>query len=409
MKTRILISLAAAALGFALPARAQTPGVDSRWAAFVGCWEPTDHVKSLVCIVPAGTGAVDLLTIKKGEVTAREHLAATAQRTELNQDDCTGWQTGEWSTTAVRVYLRSTETCAGAIRRDGTAIIAMTGEGKGEWVYIQGVKLGVGSEQTGVRVQRFRNVDADEVLLPDDVKAALAADLVSTMRARAAALAPLAVNDVVEASRAVDQAVVQAWLVERGRAFVIDAKKLVTLADAGVPTPVIDLIVALSYPKAFAINAAARQGERLGRSRNDTTYAATALAQCASLMPYWFDPYYDPYYDCTGRYSGYGYSGYGYGYGYGYPYDYGWSFGGPIIVYNPSGGGGGGGGGAPRPHGRVVNGQGYSGNSDGGSTAQPRSSQPASSTGSASSSGSSASSGSSSSSGSGDRTAHRRP
>jgi len=407
MRTRTAFLAAAALLGLALPARAQHTAVDSRWLAFLGCWEPVANTKSVLCVVPAGTGTVDLVTIKKGEVVERERIAATGQPTATTDEDCTGSETGEWSAIAVRVYLRSTETCAGALRREGTGIIAMTGAGKGDWVYIQGVTLGAAVGQTGVRVQRYREVDTDDLMLPDDIKAALPSEVASTMRARTAALAPLAVNDLTEASRKVDPAVVQAWLIERGRPFVIDAKKLVALADAGVPSSTIDLVVALSYPGKFAINAVDRQGERLSGTGVATVNDVTTLGQCAFRTPYWFDPFYDPYYDCMGR--GYGYSsyGYGYGYGYGYPYNY---FGGPVIVYIPSSGGGGGGSGSPRSHGRMVNGQGYTGGTAGGNIAMPRSSEPAStSSGSTGSPSASSASSSSSSSGSSERTAHRRP
>jgi hypothetical protein len=399
MRTRISL-LVAALLGIiALPVRAQNTAVDSRWLAFLGCWEPLESAKSIVCVVPAGTSAVDLLTIEKGEVVSREHIAATGERTPTTSGDCTGSQIAEWSNVAVRVYLRSTETCAGAITRDGTGIIAMTGEGKGDWVYVQGVTLAGAGGQTGVRVQHFHGATGD-LLLPPEVNEAPRQDLSSTMRARAAALAPLAVGDIVEAAHAVDAAVIQAWLVERQQQFVIDAKKLITLADAGVPSSVIDLIVALSYPRAFAINATARRGERIIKGvAIDTTYGMTALGQCRSFYTL------DPYYDC--RY-GYGYSPYGYGYG---PYGYGYFYDYPvIIVYQPSGGGGGGGGGTGRTHGRVINGQGYLGGSDGGTTAHPRS-EPASTSGSTAtpSAGSSGSSSSSSSGSSEPRTAHRRP
>lgn len=403
MRTRISLLAAAALLIFALPARAQNAAVDSRWLAFLGCWEPVESAKSALCVVPSGTSAVDLVKIAKGQVVSREHIVATGARTETTEGDCKGWQTAEWSNIGVRVYLHSTETCAGAINRDGSGILAMTGDGKGEWVYIQGVTLAGAAGQTGVRVERYRELTGN-TLLPDEVSAVMPRDLVSTMRARAAALAPLAINDVVEASHKVDAPVIQAWLVERGRPFVVDAKKLVALADAGVPSPVIDLIVALSYPKAFAINGAARQGERLAnRAAIDSTYDAYAYVPgCSS--------YYmlDPYYSCGSYGYGYGYSAYGYGYPYGYGY---WNSYPVIIVHNPPGGGGSnGGGGSPRSHGRVVNGQGYQGG-DGGGVAQPRSSDPGPSrTQPATSSGSTGSSSSSSGSSSSEpRTAHRKP
>ncbi|HYX82561.1 MAG TPA: hypothetical protein VE714_09225 [Gemmatimonadales bacterium] len=403
MRTRICLLLAAALVSIAPSMRAQNTTVDSRWLAFLGCWEPVANAKSLLCVVPAGTSTVDLLTIKKGEVVARERIAPTGQRTETIQGDCTGWQTADWSTIAIRVYLRSTDTCAGGITREGSAIIAMTGDGTGEWVYIQGVSLGAAYGQTGVHVQRYREASTDSVTLPDEVKAALPYAVAASMRARTAALAPVAINDVVEASRKVDPAVVQAWLIQRNQPFFVDAKKLVALADAGVPSSVIDLVVALSYPKRFAINAASRQGELLSGRRGDTTYGVSAFDRSCAEMPYWLDPYDD----CMGRYGRYGY-GYGYGYdGYGYPYGYDWYFGGPVIVYNPSGGGGGGSGGTARSHGRVINGQGYTGGTDAGNNAIPRSPEPRATTSGASSPSTSKNSGSGSSST--ERTAHRRP
>ena len=398
MRIRISLLLAAAALGIALPARAQHTAVDSRWLAFLGCWEPVESAKSAVCVVPAGTSAVDLVKIAKGEVVSRERIDATGEPTATTEGDCKGSQTAEWSTIGVRVFLRSTETCAGAITRDGTGMIAMTGDGRGELVYIQGITLAGAAGQTGVRVQRYREASED-LLLPADVHDVLQQELTASMRARAAALAPLAVNDVVEASHKIDAAVLQAWLVERDGPFAIDAKKLVALADAGVPNSVIDLIVALSYPKAFAINPAARQAERLTKGvAIDSEYAGSAYDRACNS-------YYmlDPYYDCGGYYR-YGYSPYGYGYSpYGY-FDY------PvIIVYNPSGGGGSGGGSTPRSHGRMIKGEGYRGGSDGGSTAHPRSSEPATSTSTSARPGSSSSGSGSGSSSSEPRTAHRRP
>jgi len=135
--------------------------------------------------------------------------------------------------------------------------------GAGRLLYIQSMTVGT---QTGVRVQRYREATAD-LLLPDDVANALQLGVSSIIQARAAAGAPLATDDVIEASRTIDVAVIEAWLVERADPFTLDAKRLVGLADAGVPSRVIDLMVALSYPKAFAINAASRQGERLVRQR----------------------------------------------------------------------------------------------------------------------------------------------
>jgi hypothetical protein len=251
--------------------------------------------------------------------------------------------------------------------------------------------------QSGVRVQRYREATSD-VLLPDDVAAALRLDVSSTMQARAAAAAPLAIDDVVEGSRSVDVAVLEALLVERAETFQLDAKRLVTLADAGVPSRVIDLMVALSYPHAFAINAASRQGERLPPP--STTGVGTAPG--GYMTP--SDPFCSSY-DYMYPYSSYDCSGLGYGYGRGYGYGYGWYGGGYGVVIVPSGGG------SSRPHGKVVNGQGYAlGDDDTGAKATPRPSDSWSRPSSGSSSGSSGTGAqTTSSSGSSGRTAKPRP
>ncbi len=358
MRTRTQTLLVAALLFTgAAPAGGQNTAVDPRWLAYIGCWQPVETAKSYLCVVPAaGTATVDLVTIVKGQVTARERIAATGERSDAAPADC-AWHSAEWSANGQRLFLRSEDTCAHATARGGTGLIAMSGNGN--WLYIQGVTLG---GQTGVRVQQYREAPED-ILLPDDIAAAVRQGVSATIEARAAASAPLGVADVVEASHKVDTAVLEAWLVERAEPFRLDAKHLITLADAGVPSRVIDLMVALSYPKVFAINAASRQGERLAATRT-SGLGAMPVNYSTPYEPlcYGFDIMYpSSAYDC-GR-------GYGYGYGWypnGYPV---------IIIYNSGGGGGGGGGSVSRPHGRVLNGQGYTTGGDAGSgQARPRTS-----------------------------------
>lgn len=350
MRTRIPTLFAAAALlaigAVPPPARAQDTTVDSRWQAYLGCWEPMASAKTVLCVVPAaGTAAVDLVKIEKGEVVAAERLVATGERVATAHGDCTGWQSAAWSSIADRLYLRSENTCPSSGTRSGTGMIAMTRIG--HLLYIQGATLGL---ETGVRVERYREA-SDDLVLPSEVKDALRPEITPTMQARAAATAPLSIDDVVEASRHVGAAITEAWLVERGGPFTVDAKRLIALAKAGVPTRTIDLLVALAYPSAFAVNPATGQGERRQVEKSSSApanqvYANAAYPECSyDYLFYGYSSYY-----CDGMY-GYGYGYYPYGNGW-YPGDY------PVtIIYTGSSGGSGGGG--SHPHGRVVNGQGY--------------------------------------------------
>ncbi len=381
--TRSLLVAAALLSAGAAPARGQSAATDSRWLPYLGCWEPIEGSKSSLCVVPAaGTSTVDFVTVFKGQVTVRERIAATGAHIETSSGDCTGWRSAEWSAYGQQLFLRSEDGCPGARARSGTGVIAMSNNG--EWLYIQSATV---AGQTGLQVQRYRPA-AGDVALPGDLDS-LHLGISATIAARAAAAAPLGIDDVVEASRKVEAEVLQAWLVERGEPFTLDAKRLIALADAGVPSAVIDLMVALSYPKAFAINPAARQGERRALAANSAYREPVTAIFAKDLFcssSYLMQPY--ARYDCFGG-------------GYGYRHGNGWYPGGyPLaIVYTgpPA---------PPRPHGRMVNGQGYTVGSSGTAQAQPTSGGSSGGNTSGSSSGSSAGSSSGSSGG---RTAQPRP
>ena len=343
MRTRIPVLLAAAALlGIPAPAHAQNPTVDSRWLAYLGCWRSIEigH-ESTVCIVPgAETAAVDLVTIDSGHVVAAEQIIA-GQRIETARRDCTGWQDAQWSGVSYRLYLGSEETCAGWGTRTATGLIALTREG--QLLYIQGSTIG---QKTGVRVQRYHEVAA-ELDLPSEVADALDAlntDLTATARARAAAVAPLAIDDLAEASRELNVEVVEAWLVARGGPFQLDAARLVALAEAGVPSRITDVMIALSNPRVFVVDASVRRRTREASTSGDQgpVYPVSELYGACAVQ-YAFLPFYSPYCDA---------------YAFRYPYALGWY---PVSIIYTGGasGGGSGSGGDSRSHGRVVNGRGY--------------------------------------------------
>jgi hypothetical protein len=181
--------------------------------------------------------------------------------------------------------------------------------------------------------------------------------------ARVAAGANIGTKAVIEASKKSTPAVVEAWLLERGQRFALDANTLTQLADAGVPARVTDAMVAVSNPRQFAV-AHAAPAAQYNRPEDEVTGRRIPVF----LAP----PPYDPF--------SWGYSPYGYGYGYGYPYGYGYNgygyggyygypyYGSPVIVVP--------GGNVPGTNGgRMVRGQGYQpgvGTSSTGRTAKPR-------------------------------------
>ncbi|HEU4643787.1 MAG TPA: hypothetical protein VFS44_15135 [Gemmatimonadaceae bacterium] len=339
--------------------------VDARWQQWLGCWTPAPGGASLssaprgalVCVLPAaGASAVDIATVDSGRVLSRERIDASGARVPSSESGCTGWRSASWSTDARRVYVRSEYSCAGGVRRTASGLFAIAPGG--EWLDVSGIVAG---QSNGVRVVRYRQAAVPSVVA-EELSPALGERSLAVTTARSAAAAPVTTADVIDASRSVDAPAVAAWLAALHQDFDVDAKQLVTLANAHVPDRVIDVMVALSYPKVFAIAPSSGVAVR-EPSATGAGYAEEGTARTVVLDPYGYG--YSPYY--LDYYPWLGYGAYGLGYGYGYGLGYGWYPGGPVVVIQkPSG--------PPAPHGRVVNGRGYSRGEDGngGASSSPR-------------------------------------
>lgn len=434
-------TLAALALVAAVSAaRAQgatqaTTSFDSRWQAWLGCWQPADAPAipgvrvPTVCVSPLNTAsAVEVTMFDDSVLTMRDTIDASGVARQVAKQGCSGTETGRWSKDDHRVLLHSAMTCGAGLARSGNTILSMSPGG--EWVDVQSMTVGNG---TGVRTIHYRpasgTAKVPAALLRADQQMAISA-------ARTEASGSLDVAGVREAVLATDTAVVQSWIIARGTRFNLDAKTLATLADAGIPGSVTDVMIGVSFPQQFALKEPARpagngfgvaggdgyaQLNNYGRSGRCEVAAGASLEMrdaCAACDQLGYDRttrfsyddcllrqrygygLYNSYYSPYSYYSPFGYYGYG-----SYAYAYGAS---PVIIVR----------GSEQSHGKVVNGRGYSqGGSAGGQAGQARSGGGGSSstgyTGSTGSTSTSSSSGSgastSSSSGDGGRTAHARP
>jgi hypothetical protein len=368
------VALAALLVGLAAgDAAAQAPAADARWQAWLGCWQPVGEAAvgeaaPLVCVVPSAGSTVEMLTVADGRVAERQRLDASGTQVAVSREGCAGWESAQWSPDGQRVYRRAELDCQGGLQRTATGLMTMSATG--EWLDVQGVSAG---GNTGVRVIRYQPVQQGQEV-PAEIRAALGDRALAIATARTAASAPPTTDDVLEASRLLDPAVVEAWLIERehGFAMELNARRLLQLREAGMPERVIDLVVALSYPEVFAIDRSNREGEFRPEDSTDRSRRPRTV------------------YLGDFGYPGYGgyYPGYGYGYGRGYGRYYG---GRPVVIVQRDGDGEG----AERARPRVVKGRGYTrGNSGGGSVDTP--SRPSSSAGSVTRSGGSSSGGSSS-------------
>jgi len=430
-----LLTSVAAAQSTAPTAKAAgaTPG----WRAFAGCWQPTvaeerasgdrDLDRALsemrsasidndtrICVIPMGPNGVEMLSFKKDSVTERSHLEADGRHYDVAHQGCAGWVSASFSADSRRLYMSSEQNCAGGVTRKTSGLMALTLNG--QWLHIVGVSAQDGN---GLRVGRYNPVASSSVL-PADIASTLDASALSDHTARVIAQATVSNAVVIEASKFLSTDVMSAWLAELNQQFSLDARALVQLADAKVDPKVIDVMVAVSNPQVFAVQAT---GSGVGIEQMDRGMATRdAYSDCYSPM---LDPWgytsYDPC-DPYHRYGYYGALGYGvydpyynsrYGrYGSYNPYYNGVGTSGPVTIIVR-------GNAEEAQHGRMTKG-GYSrgsssstggaksgGSSSGASTERsPQASDPASSSGSTSSSGSSSGSSSSGSSG---RTATRKP
>ncbi len=401
---RHLLGASALLLAGAAVAQAQGTGVDPRWRAWVGCWSPvsaegtTPAGDPLTCVVPAsGAAGVELLTVADGKVAARDRLDATGERRPRQMDGCDGWEQAQWSADGRRLHVRSSATCASGVARASSGLLAFAPDG--DWLEVRSASVGTGA---GVRVTRYRPVSPAAV--PAEVASALAPSR-RDEEVRVALGAPISTDEVADAVRLSDAPVVEAWLAARGQGFTLDARRLTQLADRGVPERVIDVMVALSYPKVFALNpATGEQSRRTLASASQDRLPGQTVGPTAWLYPTPFGfgafgwnsfRYGNPYF--ANAYYGNGYYGNGF-------YGGGWFPGGNpvvIVVRDPNAG-------APAERARAVNGRGYTRGGSESGTRSPGATPRATSRSDGYSSGAS-SSGSGSSSGESGRRAKARP
>lgn len=397
-----------------LAAQNTTP-VDSRFQPWVGCWNSVipsgtsggAGMPTRACVIPSAqvAGSVDIVMYANDSILSRNALPLPGTSRARMVDDCTGQESSEWITGGTRLVLRGELTCPGNVSRVETGLMTMTPDGN--WLQLQNLKVGDRQISTALH---FR-YDANRGL-PGEAPAGAA---VSNLALRLAAGSPYSLNEAVEVASLVPPALTEVWLAEVGLPFKLTGKTIGQLADRGVPSSVIDMMVALANPRVFAVRASMPSDERpLGSDiavrpteQKGYTPRAYSVDRCgyseASCygpsgpglwnLGWGFYPPWNPYnvwsslplysYDIYGRPIRYGSVGPYYGTGGVY---YG---GGPIVVITrpaPS---------TPVESGRYVKGQGYTPDRRSGSGAsetRPATSSGSSQSGSGSTSGSSGSS-----------------
>ena len=303
---------------------------DSRWLPWLGCWTSTEGVEeggqSLLCISPATAHAgVEVTTISAdGQVVGSEAVRGDGVERELEAEGCEGYQVAEFSSDATRLYVSAEQVCEGGVGRTSKGVFAMVTPY--EWVDVQAVDTeGEGSAWA----MRYRAV-SDERAQAAGVGSLLEGRQLAARSARIAASRSPDVADVVDVHEHVGAEGAKAWVVEMNSPMGLDSDRLVELADTGVPSDVIDVVVAVSYPTRFTVDRGDVVSELEGEP--GTMYGARVPYYGGYGINRWDPFYYRGYYSPFGYglgYGGYGYGGYGYGSGFGYGGYYGYR---PTVI-----------------------------------------------------------------------------
>ena len=269
-----------------------------------GCWQ-ADGASSAetLCIVAERSGNMRMITVVNGKSVAESRIIADGRSRPVQQDDCKGSEQARWSSDRQRLFLNSSLTCGENVARSSNGLFVFTGPG--EWISIQSVTIG---EQTAVRTTRYTAANVT------GVSAALREVLGNTSTRTAAAdavLQPVDENDVNEAARYLDPAVVQEWLDVTGLPFGVAGDDDLTTSSQVPYTSALDQVGRMSKPAPQRV-----REEVVEREVVHHTYV-THVRSC-------WDPFWGGY--CGYRHYGY-YSPWGYDY-------YGWRVWRPIVVIN---------------------------------------------------------------------------
>jgi len=328
-----------------VPRSAAAQDTHPGWLPWIGCWEAMGEIEdeSLLCIRPTADRGVEMLTVMNAKVLSQVTVLADGMEHPSSREGCEGSERAQFSDDGRRIYLHSEYLCEGGVQRNTSGLMSMNTPY--EWLDVKAAEV---SGQEVAWGQRYRLASKKRTEAEGFEDLLMADRAMSVSAARAAASAEIEIEDVMDAIAHVSPKAVEAWVAERGEGFDLNADELVRMADSGVPGNVVDVMVAVSYPRLFTLGRTGEADAMLPDEEFADEYDRYAARQYYD--PFYFSPFYSPY----GRYGyGYGYSGY-YGYGYGgYGYGYGGYYGGYTPIYVVP---------APRDtggHGRVVKGRGY--------------------------------------------------
>jgi hypothetical protein len=274
MRNSLLVT---ALFSAALASAAQAAQPDDAWLALAGCWRAEgDTSQRSLCVVPDGEG-VRMITLNAGKIESETRIVANGQPRSITQEGCTGTETANWSADRQRVFLRAELNCGNNVMRKVSGMFAVISGS--QWASVQAI-----TTAGNTSVHKVRYAESEPENLPANIAQSFRDNRLARQTVRLGASSPLDLADVIDASAKADTAVVQGWLTTVNQEFDLDAAQLIQLSDAGVPGSVIDVLIAVSNPRFFAVRDERANDDMRGRRRRPV----------GCLDSYWYDPY-DPF------------------------------------------------------------------------------------------------------------------
>jgi hypothetical protein len=292
MKTIAGALMLSAAL-LTLPADASAQ--EERWTPWLGCWTlvnenthegagaaraaflspvepsvPDPENEPRTCVARASHGVTITTTVPNQAPTVQTLFADDVSR-PLTDDECRGTERTSWSVDGRLLFARADVTCADATPRTITGLGLITT--RGEWLDVRTFRI---DGRYTTRVSRYQRVDGTPTMGHH-----------------------LTVAEIKEASRAVSPAAVEAAIAETRPLIVVKSKLLLELSDAHVPPSVIDMLVAVAYPREFVVNTPSSRS-----AGGAASYGAYGLYDPIFDLSYYPSYYYSPFaYGYIGRYN----------------------------------------------------------------------------------------------------------
>ena len=311
--------------------------LDNHWLPWIGSWRlvsstinsigPPLKEEYLLTIRPDKEGNfITMESTRDKTVMYEEKIETDGLRHPLNEDGCTGWYSYSWSETGNRLLFNGESSCVGDLSQkiSGISIIDTVGD------YVD-IKLLKSGDEKAITVHRYQHVDSD-------LNTPAALILSKAYNARISAGKGFSLDEVIELSSKVEPEVLETALVEMHNPFPVNSKQLIRLSDAKVPSKIVDLVVALSFPEKFTV-------EKATLSWVKTSPSFMAPQYLLPISPWYWTPFACLLHDH--RYYDWDWDWYldWYLQSWWYPYEYGY------INY--------GGGAGTDNNGKLVSGQGY--------------------------------------------------